>query len=227
MTSDNERLERLSIIFDLDGTLIDTAGDLAAAMNAALANDGLSAIPTNAVRHMVGFGAKAMLREGYKHHGITPENALIETRLADFLEHYNEHIDDFSRPFPHAEDALLELQREGASLAVCTNKRESPAKLLLARLKLDKYFVRIVGGDTAEQPKPHPAPVLLAAGDTILTNVIFIGDSDTDISAAQATGVKCIVGTFGYGPLEQLEESIPTFSDYSVLVSLIRDVASI
>lgn len=222
-----EPLEGLAAVFDLDGTLIDTAGDLAAAMNYALAIDGLPALPTTRVRHMVGYGAKAMMAEGYKAHGRDADRDLLERRLQSFLEYYEAHIDDHSAPFPGACDAVRRLRAAGARTAICTNKRERPARLLIERLGVSGLFDAIVGGDTAERPKPDPTPVRLAMDLVDARDCVFVGDSDTDIAASKAAGAPCLVAEFGYGPLTMVDDAHATFASYEILFDLVVKTAGV
>ncbi|MBI1393259.1 MAG: HAD-IA family hydrolase [Alphaproteobacteria bacterium] len=219
------RLDGVAVVFDLDGTLIDTAGDLAAAMNHALALDGLPPLATSRVRHMVGHGAKAMMAEGYRAHGRDAGDANLETRLADFLAYYEAHIDDLSKPFDGALEAIDRLRRAGCRTAICTNKRERPARLLIERLGLSGIFDAIVGGDTAAGPKPDPSPVELAVKRAGGATCVFIGDSDTDILAAMAAGAPCLVAEFGYGPLTLRDRAFATFSNFGAVPDLVADAA--
>ena len=216
----------LVVAFDLDGTLIDTAGDLAAAMNHALAAEGLPAIAPDAVRGMVGRGAAAMLRAGYSQHGVAADQARIEAALARFLGHYDANIDRCSRPFPRIIEAIDCLRAAGAATAVCTNKREAAARLLIDRLGLAGRFDAIVGGDTAALPKPDPAPVLLSVARAGGSVCVFIGDSDTDLEAARAAGAPCLLATYGYGPTTLAETAFARFSDCGDIPALVERAAN-
>lgn len=216
-------LSDCAIIFDLDGTLVDTAGDLAAAMNVALAAAGRPAIAGARVRNLVGHGARAMLVRGFEETGGAPPEAEIDAHLDIMLAHYFAHIADHSRPFPGALDAIGELRGRGAKTAICTNKREAPARLLIATLGLAPLFDAIVGMDSAAAPKPDPAPVRLCLSQTGARRAAFVGDSDTDIRAAAAAGLPSFIATFGYGPLTLGAHSTGLFDDYASLTRLIDE----
>lgn len=207
-----------AVIFDLDGTLIDTAGDLAASMNHVLRTNGLTALPPAEVRHLVGHGARAMLVAGFDAAGAPPPSeAEMNAHVEAFLEHYLAHIADLSRPFPGATAALDRLRARGATLAICTNKREGPARMLMTALGLADRFVAIVGGDTAGAAKPDPAPVRLCLERAGTARAVFVGDSDTDIRAAAATGLPCLLATFGYGPASLADHASAAFDNFDEL----------
>ena len=222
-----ERLDDAAILFDLDGTLIDTAGDLAAAMNHVLASCDLPTLPTERVRHMVGFGAKAMLKEGFSAagHSVAPED--LQDHVSNFLEYYTAHIDDASRPFPGAVAVIEALRSRGAKIAICTNKREAPAKALIEKLGLIDLFHTIVGGDTANAPKPDAAPVHLCFERCRRAHGVFIGDSDTDIAAATNANTPCLIASFGYGPLNTLDQAFGEFERYEEAPRLIDEALSL
>ncbi|MEM1193845.1 MAG: HAD-IA family hydrolase [Pseudomonadota bacterium] len=201
-------------IFDLDGTLVDTADDLAGAMNHVLAHHDVAPLPTQTVRHLVGFGARAMLRAGFDTAtGTAPSDAALAQMGVQFVDYYADHLADRSKPYPGVVGLLTALRAAGVNLAVCTNKKESLARPLLQALGLDGFFDRIVGGDTAGCAKPDQAPVLLcldAMGidkNEATSRVLFVGDSDTDIRAAQACDLAVAACTYGYGPLTLAAEA--------------------
>lgn len=209
------------VLFDLDGTLVDTAADLAAAMNHALHAAGAPVVPLGDVRHLVGHGARAMLREGFARGGRAPDESALDGHVEVFLDYYLAHIADASRPFPGAVAAIEELRTAGAKIAICTNKREAPARALISALSLDRLIDTIVGGDTAGAPKPDPAPVRLCLERTGCKTGYFVGDSDTDIKAAEAGGLPCLLALFGYGPMELSARSAATFDNYPALLTAI------
>lgn len=216
-------LEGVAVLFDLDGTLVDTAGDLAASMNHALAAAGHPTVPPARVRHLVGHGARAMLAGGLAETGApAPTSADLDAQLAVFLVHYRAHIADLSRPFPGAVAAIEEMQRDGAAIAVCTNKPEALARALLGALGLDRLFGAIVGADTTAAAKPDPAPVRRCLELTSSKRGVFIGDSDTDIKAAANAALPCLAATFGYGPLDLCDQAFALFSAYEETPALVR-----
>ncbi|MEL7030345.1 MAG: phosphoglycolate phosphatase [Pseudomonadota bacterium] len=206
--TDPTPLAGASVIFDLDGTLVETAPDLAAAMNAVLVADGLEQLPLEEVRHLVGHGARALLRRGYAAHGRSLEDDELEERVVRFIDHYRPNVAATSHPFEGVEDALERLRDVGAALSVCTNKPEALAVDLLRRLNLAPYFAGVVGGDTLVVRKPAPDPLLeavrRAGGST--SRMVMVGDSSTDVKAARAAGAAVVVVSFGYsdGPPAEL-----------------------
>jgi phosphoglycolate phosphatase len=190
------------ILFDLDGTLIETAPDLVGTLNFVFASEGLPPVPYELGRTMIGSGAKAMITRGLEAEGRTVSAAQLDKLFADFLAHYSAHIADKSKPFPGLEDSLDRLAEDGFTLAVCTNKLEGLSIKLLNALGLAKRFVKICGQDTFGVQKPDPEmlrrTIATAGGD--IKDAIMVGDSETDIRAAQAAGIPVIAVDFGYTP---------------------------
>ncbi|MDP2621663.1 MAG: phosphoglycolate phosphatase [Hyphomicrobiales bacterium] len=190
------------ILFDLDGTLADTAPDLAATLNVVLAELGVEPIAVDDVRHMVGHGARRLIERRFEADGQRLDAAELDRLTARFIAHYSDNIAVGSRPFPGVETALGALKRGGSRLAVCTNKMEALAVKLLRALDLDAHFDVIAGGDTFPVCKPDPGHLLLAVeragGDPACA--VMVGDSETDIRAARAAGIPFIGVTFGYTP---------------------------
>ncbi|RZO68309.1 MAG: HAD family hydrolase [Parvularculaceae bacterium] len=219
----DDDLNDIGILFDLDGTLVDTAGDLVAATNHVLAHDGLPTLAVEHGRHMAGVSAKTMIDAAFRAAGRSLSAEDMPSRLERFLDYYTAHIDAHSALFPDARTTIEALKRCGAKLAVCTNKREALAIDLLERLHVVDMFETIVGGDTAMRPKPDPAPALLCLERLQVSNAVFIGDSDTDLCTAKAAALPFIAADFGYGPLDKLGPDAVTFSHYSALPSLINN----
>ena len=189
-----------TIVFDLDGTLIDTAPDLIATLNVVFAREGLPPVPYETARNLIGGGARMMLARGMEAEGIAVAPARIEQLFTDFIAHYSEHLADCSRPFPGLVEALDALAADGCRFAVCTNKLERLSVLLLEQLNLADRFASICGQDTFGIHKPDPEVLrrtVAAAGGT-MTHAIMIGDSATDIRTARAAGVPVIAVDFGY-----------------------------
>jgi phosphoglycolate phosphatase len=218
-------LDDLCVLFDLDGTLVDTAEDLAGAMNHALVAAGRRAIAPARVRHLVGHGAEAMLIRGFEETGGGPPPDEIARHVSIFLEFYVAHIAVRSRPFPHVIETIDRLKTEGARIAICTNKREGPARLLIERLALAGRFDAIVGADTIGIAKPDPASALHCLKLTACRRGVFVGDSDTDIRAAEAAGMPVLVATFGYGPLTLGTRAFALLDSYAALGAEIRRAA--
>ncbi len=217
-----QNLDGAAVLFDLDGTLVDTADDLAASMNHALGLVGIDPVPGAEVRHLVGYGARRMLAQGYQLSlGREATEAELDEALAKFLDHYQENIAVHSRPFEGVIDMIEGLQAKGARIAICTNKREAMATLLIETLGLQDMFETIVGADTAAAAKPDPAPVRLCMERLGAGRGVFIGDSDTDIRAAQSLSMPCFIARFGYGPLT-LASQVILFDHYRDVSRLIE-----
>ena len=185
------------VVFDLDGTLADTAPDLAAALNHALERLGRPQIEPESVRHLVGHGARALLRRGLAASGDAPE-ALVERGYPLFLDHYGDHICVGTRAYPGAEEALAAIAGRGAALAICTNKPERMTHLLLDALGWSGRFAAIVGGDTLAVRKPDPAPLHEAVARAGGGRAAFVGDSIVDADTARAAGMKFVAVSFGF-----------------------------
>ena len=190
----------LTIVFDLDGTLVDTAPDLIETLNFTLAQNGLSTVPFDEARPMIGGGARGMIERALAADGRDCSPASVDRLYEPFVAHYAEHIADRSQAFPHAEAALDHLAAAGHRLAVCTNKLERLSKRLLEKLNMAARFAAICGQDTFGVAKPDPRPLLETvrrAGGEVGASVM-IGDSITDIRAARAAGMPVIAVDFGY-----------------------------
>ena len=191
-------LQHATIVFDLDGTLVDTAPDLTNALNDVLVRRGHAAVPGETIRACVGHGAKAMIEQALRRLGADGD---FERMLEEFLVHYEANIAAESRPYPGAVAALEGLAAQGATLAICTNKREHLTRKLLQELDLSRYFSGLAGRDTCPVSKPDPAHLLgtieLAGGPR---TAVMVGDSDIDVMTANAAGVPIVLARFGYGP---------------------------
>lgn len=188
-----------TILFDLDGTLVDTAPDLAAAMNHVLATFDRPPLPVDDVRHLVGHGARALINAGLAATGAARPD-MIEAALPVFLDYYAAHIADASRGFDGVEPALDALAAAGCRLAICTNKPTGLAAALVAALGWQSRFAAIIGFDLAPQPKPDAAHVhatLAACGGDAATSA-FVGDTATDVGAARNAGLPIVLVSFGF-----------------------------
>jgi phosphoglycolate phosphatase len=194
---------RPTIVFDLDGTLVDTAHDLVATLNSILVAEGMVPVKVEAAVAMVGSGARVMLEAAFAAEGraLTPET--LDRLLRDYMALYDEHLADESRPYPGAEVMLDRFAAEGWLLAVCTNKFEASARKLLRILGLAPRFAAITGQDTFAFRKPDPRhlteTIRLAGG--VGDNAVMVGDSTTDIDTAMAANVPVVAVTFGYSPI--------------------------
>jgi phosphoglycolate phosphatase len=189
-----------TLVFDLDGTLIDTAPDLVDTLNMLMEREGLPRIPYEKARNLIGGGARAMIARGVEAEGRTLAPAELEQMFADFIDHYSAHIADRSRPFPGLLEALDVLTADGFRFAVCTNKLERLSLQLLDALDLTRRFAAICGQDTFGMQKPDPEVLrrTIAAAGGEPTRAIMIGDSVTDVRTARAAGVPVIAVDFGY-----------------------------
>ena len=189
-----------TIVFDLDGTLIDTAPDLIDSLNALLGRERLAEIPYDEARSMIGGGVRPLLERALAYDKRTFTPAHVDALFRDYVAHYAEHIADRSRPFPGLLAALDALDRRGDRLAVCTNKLEWLSRRLLDALGLTARFATICGQDTYGVMKPDPEVLrrtIAAAGGT-LAGAVMVGDSVTDIAVAKAAGVPVVAVDFGY-----------------------------
>jgi phosphoglycolate phosphatase len=191
---------RPTIVFDLDGTLVDTAPDLLRALDFALEREGLNPPDDHEARNFIGGGARAMIERALAHTQVKFSKEKVDAMFRQFLVHYEEHIADYSRPFPGLEQALSRLAEEGAILAVCTNKMERYAVKLLEALKLADRFAFIAGSDSFEFKKPDPrhlTQTIERAGGSA-ERAVLVGDSETDVITAKAAEVPVIAVSFGY-----------------------------
>jgi phosphoglycolate phosphatase len=196
----HHRMIPTTVVFDLDGTLVDTAPDLIAALNAILAREGLSPVSYDAARPMIGGGARTLMERGLAARGRALAKTEVDKLYADFVAYYAGHIADRSRPFPGVEAALDTLAERGYRLAVCTNKLERLSLRLLDALGLKSRFAAICGQDTFGVQKPDPTVLrrTIEAGGGTPDRAVMVGDSLTDIATARAAGIPVIAVDFGY-----------------------------
>ncbi|WP_269716661.1 phosphoglycolate phosphatase [Caulobacter sp. NIBR2454] len=193
-------LSGLTIAFDLDGTLVDTAPDLIGALNTVLAEEGLAALPYEDVRLMVGRGAKALLERGFTAAGAPLDAERAPGLVERFIAVYLSRIAQESTPFPGTVEALEKLRADGAKLCVCTNKLTGLSTALLDALDLTKLFDAVIGQDLAPAPKPDARHLLVAieAVGGRPDRAILVGDSIADVGAGKNAKVPVIVVSFGY-----------------------------
>jgi phosphoglycolate phosphatase len=184
-----------AVIFDLDGTLIDSLPDIAAAVNHVFARRGIAALPPEPIKSMIGDGAKILLNRAFGSIGLAVEDA----DHAAFETYYTAHAADLTVAYPGIEAALQDLQKAGYRLGVCTNKPQAPAQAVLQALGLAKYFAAVTGGNATPYRKPDPrhlAATLEALGSR---HAIMIGDHHNDIAVAEGLGLPAIFAAWGYG----------------------------
>jgi phosphoglycolate phosphatase len=191
-----------AVIFDLDGTLVDTAPDLMRATNHVLEGLGRRAISMDEVRSFVGHGARALLTRGLAATGGVPENYDVEPDYQRFVDYYSANIADGSAPFPGVVKLLERLRGEGFGLGVCTNKLEGLSVQLLDALDMSRHFGSVVGPDTLGVAKPDPRPFREAVSrlGLVAPRAVMVGDSETDVLTARNAGVPVIGVPFGYTP---------------------------
>ena len=188
------------VIFDLDGTLAETAGDLMAALNTVLEGEGVPALPVEQARTLLGAGGRALIQRGFAVSGRSVDAPDLERLFVAFLADYESHIAARSHLFPGVEAALDDLERAGFAFAVCTNKMEKASLMLLDALGVTGRFRAICGQDSFGFHKPDartlPAVIDRAGGDP--RRCVMVGDSVTDIAAAKNAGVPVVAVDFGY-----------------------------
>ena len=196
-----------TIVYDLDGTLADTAEDLVATLSWLLAREGLAPLKVEDAGSLVGAGARALIERGFAASGRTLDPPTLEALFADFLARYNAHIVDRSRLYPGVDKALATFARAGWRQAICTNKIEASAKLLVAKLGVAERFAFVCGQDTFGVGKPDATPLLktIAASGGASDRAIMVGDSITDIKTARAARVPVIAVDFGYTDVPVVE----------------------
>jgi len=189
-----------AVIFDLDGTLVDSAPDLTAALNYVLRRAGRPGISIPRVRHLVGNGARAMITKGFSESGTLPDADGIDAILQDFLSYYEKNIADQSTIFPGVPDVLKELIGREIPLGLCTNKSIRLARKLMTEIGLAKYFPVMTGGDSFDYQKPDPRHLTETLGlmNCPVSGAVMVGDTANDIIAAQKAGMASIGISFGY-----------------------------
>ena len=186
------------ILFDLDGTLIDSAPDLVETLNIILKRHGRATLTINAVKKLVGNGARALLERGFKETGAPPEN--LDALSVEFIETYVPNCAVLSRPFSGVIETLKIFAKNGYRMAVCTNKPQAPSETILTKLGLMQYFEVVVGGDYFPVRKPDPQHLLgtLQLMDAQGNPAIMVGDSYNDVASARNAEMPVIVVTYGY-----------------------------
>ncbi|MFO1248176.1 MAG: HAD-IA family hydrolase [Alphaproteobacteria bacterium] len=194
-----------ALIFDLDGTLADTAPDLLGATNAVLAARGRPLLDLGHLRHMVGFGARALITQAMEASGAPVTEAELPSLGEIFLAHYRDHIADGTQLFPGVAQTLTELKAQGARLGVLTNKPQELTDLLLPRLGLDGVFTAVYGAGRKEYTKPDPRIFHEVVEDVLQQGgggpAVMIGDSITDLNTARNAGAPCVLMSYGFTPV--------------------------
>ncbi|MCO5084300.1 MAG: HAD-IA family hydrolase [Rhizobiaceae bacterium] len=215
-------------VFDLDGTLIDTAPDLLDSINHSLANGGIPPVASEGFNAFVSLGGMAMLEKAFARHNKPMTEEIKREFFRTFLEHYSAGIPGKSRPYPGVLAALDRLATAGFTLAICTNKHFATARSLIDALGMAPRFAAITGQDTFAFRKPDPRHLLetiaLAMGDR--ARAVMVGDSRTDIDTAKAAGIPVIAVDFGYTALHvrEFEPSVIISHYDSLTVELVNDL---
>jgi phosphoglycolate phosphatase len=215
-----------ALIFDLDGTLVDTAPDLLGAMNGVLIQQGRRTVDPETLRHMVGFGAASLIRQAMTATGDPVAEEHLPALVDDFVVHYRAHIADASVPFPGVIETLAALKAKGASMGVLTNKPHELALPLLDKLDMSRFFGAIHGAGRFSYVKPDPR-VFHHVVEELTGNprapALMVGDSATDAKTARAANVPVILLSYGYtpDPVETLGADAAT-GDFRDIPALIR-----
>ena len=211
----------LTVVFDLDGTLIDTIGDLAAAVEYALSKKGFPCHDVNEYRKMVGHGIRNLVTRALPE-GASEET--IDSALKDFLEYYTTHIDVLSRPYPGIHGLLQSLTASGVKLAVASNKFQEGTETLMGRFFPDIHFVKILGNAPGLPLKPDPEVIRLAMEAAGTPKAVMVGDSATDIRTGHNAGIRSIAVTWGFRPRTDFSEADAIAETPGQLAELINNM---
>lgn len=195
------------LVFDLDGTLADSAPDLLATLDVVLPRHGFAVTPGPDLRNGIGHGARYLIEHALTRQGMRMDTSTLDALHRDFLVHYEANISVGTRLYPGTLALLDRFAEAGWAFAVCTNKPEGMSRLLLQDLKAAHRFVAICGGDTFGHRKPDPAHLLdtISAASGARERTIMVGDSRTDLDTARAAEVPFVGVTFGYTPVPMAE----------------------
>ena len=209
-----------TVVFDLDGTLVDTAPDLVDTLNLILAREGLPPVPFEIARTMIGGGARTLIERGLHAEGRASGTVEVDRLYKDFVLYYSDHLADRSQPFPGVIAAIEQLATRGCRFAICTNKLEWLSVKLVQALGISGHFAAICGQDTFGVQKPDPQILLetirKAGGQS--SRAVMIGDSISDIAVARAAKVPVIAVDFGYTetPVSKFDPDL-VIGDYAKL----------
>lgn len=198
--TDLSALDGATIVFDLDGTLVDSAPDLIGTLNVILGEEGIAALPFEEARPFIGHGARRLIERGFAAQGRPIPAERMPDLFERFIAHYNQHSADLTRPYPGVVASLTTMKAAGARLAVCTNKLTGLSIPILEKLDLARFFDAVIGADSAPAPKPdarHLIHTVEAAGGRI-ERAVMVGDAATDAGAARAAKAPLILVSFGY-----------------------------
>lgn len=221
---------RGTLIFDLDGTLVDSAGDIAGSLDTLMQEQGLAPFGLEQGRKLIGHGIANLVKGALKQRGIADIDAKAPPLIARFTEIYGGRLTRITRPYGGVMDTLGELQQQGWRMGICTNKREAFARQIVVDLKLTPFIAFTSGPDTFNVAKPDPRQLLETAkavnGGTPL---VFVGDSEVDVETAKAAGCPVIAMSYGYTkiPLADLapDAILGTFPEIPAALRRILDLA--
>jgi phosphoglycolate phosphatase len=215
------------LVFDLDGTLIDSAPDIHAALARVLADEGQPPLDLATVRGFIGNGVPKLIDRAMAARREPANPSRRADLIARFLAHYEAASADLTTMYPGVRPALEALANAGHRIGLCTNKPAGPARDILAAFDLLPFFATIIGGDTLRKRKPHPAPLLAAQAALGGSTTLFVGDSEVDVATAAAAGIPLLLFTEGYRktPIAELPH-LRAFSDYADLPDLVRRCTS-
>jgi phosphoglycolate phosphatase len=214
-----------ALIFDLDGTLADTAPDLLSATNAVLRARERPELDLTSLRHMVGFGARALIFQAMEASGAPVTEEEMPPLVEIFLSHYRAHIADDSFLFPGVTETLTALKQDGARLAVLTNKPQELTDLLLPRLGIENLFAAVYGAGRKSYTKPDPRIFHDVVTDCGGGPAVMIGDSITDLNTARAAGVPCVLVSYGFTPVPAKDlGGDAVIDDFTQLPQALRDL---
>jgi phosphoglycolate phosphatase len=218
-------LKLKAVVWDLDGTLVDSAPDLATALNSVLDKRGFAGHSLATVRAMIGSGVSKLVERGFNALGIRPDSAQLDALVALFMQEYGACAIDHTRPYPGVVEVLQQLHQVNIPMGVCTNKPEAISRRILEGLGLSGYFSSLIGGDTSPARKPDPQPLLACLRELASepATSLMIGDSSIDVRTARAAGVTVGVVPWGYrhAPIEDLGADF-IIHDLSCLPELIQ-----
>lgn len=208
------------VVFDLDGTLIDSAPDIQAAANRMLDEQGIDPLDLPTIISFIGNGLPKLVERVMQRVGLDMARHTELTAIT--LAHYNAATTELTRPYSGVEAALQDLQAAGHVLALCTNKPEAPARAILRDLRIEQYFNAVVGGDTLDVKKPDPEPLLYILRHLGAAQAVYVGDSEVDAETAQRADVRFALFTEGYRktPVNMIPHQ-DRFSDFAVLPGIV------
>ncbi|WP_172328346.1 phosphoglycolate phosphatase [Mangrovicoccus sp. HB161399] len=212
------------IVFDLDGTLIDSAPDIHAAAAKMQEEAGLEPLDLGRIRSFIGNGVPALVERVMEAHALPRDPGRHGALTERFLAHYDAAPAELTRPYPHVPDMLDALAAAGHPLGLCTNKPAGPSRAILAALGLERFFAAVIGGDSLPLRKPDPMP-LCAAFAALGGRGLYVGDSEVDAATAEAAGIPFLLFTGGYRktPVGQLRHEA-AFGDFSALPGLVHSL---